>query len=243
MQLILPVLSLLLAPVAVTACEGDCIVDITNEYLNRYENILLTTLQSLESTSQFIATQISEQLVPAASRRENSIVYFAPVLQAYNISAYNSLEKAIFPSYFHGKCQDANGVNPPGCPNPDCPKVCGTPGSMVHFYPTLVRIVFDGTTDLLANLTAPGSKPYNQIKQTVLADVNKGQKKRMENLSRIMPLRNRAAIQARSTHSIQQGLKKIMKELRPTMLETCGGSNLSFCSWEQPMKEFILQYP
>lgn len=95
---------------------------------------------------------------------------------------------------------------------------------MVHFYPTLVRIVFDGTTDLLANLTEPGSKPYNQIKQTVLADVNKGQKKRMEN-------------------SIQQGLKKIMKQLRPTMLETCGGSNLSFCSWEQPMKEFILQYP
>ncbi|KAG1798980.1 uncharacterized protein HD556DRAFT_1232048 [Suillus plorans] len=234
MQLILPVLSLLLAPVAVTACEGDCIVDITNEYLNRYENILLTTLQNLESTFQFII---------ALHRRENSIVYFAPVLQAYNITAYNSLEKAIFPSYFHGKCQDANGVNPPGCPNPDCPKVCGTPGSMVHFYPTLVRIVFDGTTDLLANLTAPGSKPYNQIQQTVMADVNKGHRKRMENLSRIMPLRNRAAIQASSTHSIQQGLKKIMKELRPTMLETCGGSNLSLCSWEQPMKEFILQYP
>jgi hypothetical protein len=114
---------------------------------------------------------------------------------------------------------------------------------MVHFYPTLIKIVFDETTSLLANLTAPGSKPYNQIQQTVLADVNKGQKKRMENLSRIMPLRSRAAIQARSTHSIQQGLKKIMKELRPTMLETCGGSNLSFCSWEQPMKEFILQYP
>lgn len=95
---------------------------------------------------------------------------------------------------------------------------------MVHFYPTLVKIVFDETTNLLANLTAPGSKPYNRIQQAVMADVNKGQKKRMEN-------------------SIQQGLKKIMKELRPTMLETCGGSNLSFCSWEQPMKEFILQYP
>ncbi|KAG2038351.1 hypothetical protein BDR03DRAFT_1091205 [Suillus americanus] len=236
MQLILPMLSLLLAPVAVTACEGDCIIDITNEYLNRYENILLTTLQNL-------ATQISEQLVPAACRRENSIVYFAPVLTAYNLTAYNSLENAIFPSYFHGKCQDANGVNPSGCPNPDCPKVCGTPGSMVHFYPTLIKIVFDGTVSLLANLTAPGSKPYNQLQQMVMADVNEGQKKRMENLSRIMPLRSRAAIQARSAHSIQQGLKKIMKELRPTMLETCGGSNLSFCSWEQPMKEFILQYP
>ncbi|KAG1823648.1 uncharacterized protein BJ212DRAFT_1533144 [Suillus subaureus] len=225
MKLILLMLSLLLAPVAVTACEGDCIVDITNEYLSRYQNVLLTTFQNLES------------------RRENPIVYFAPVLTAYNLTAYNSLEKAIFPGYFHGKCQDANGVNPPGCPNPDCPKVCGTPGSMVHFYPTLIKIVFDETTSLLANLTAPGSKPYNHIQQTIMADVDKGQKKRMENLSRIMPLRSRAAIQGKSTHSIQQGLKKIMKELRPTMLETCGGSNLSFCSWEQPMKEFILQYP
>jgi hypothetical protein len=54
MQLILPMFSLLLALVAVSACEGDCIVDITNEYLNRYENILLTTLQNLESASQFI---------------------------------------------------------------------------------------------------------------------------------------------------------------------------------------------
>ncbi|KAG1729247.1 hypothetical protein EDB19DRAFT_1743915 [Suillus lakei] len=236
MQLILPMLSLLLAPVAVTACEGDCIVDITNEYLNRYENILITALQNL-------ATQISEQLVPAASRRENPIVYFAPVLKAYNLTAYDSLEKAIFPSYFHGKCQDANGVNPPGCPNPDCPKVCGTPGSMVHFYPILVKIVFDCTTNVLGNLTEPGSKSYGQIQQTVMADVEKGQMKRMENLSRIMPLRSRAAIQARSTHSIQQGLKKIMEELQPTMLKTCGGSNLSFCTWEQPMKEFILQYP
>lgn len=170
-------------------------------------------------------------------------MYFAPILKAYNHTAYNSLEKDIFPSYFHGKCQNEDGVNPPGCPNPDCPKVCGTPGSMVHFYSTLVEIVFNGTANLLVNLTEPGSKPYNQMQQMVLADVDNGQKKRMENLARIMPLRSRAAIQARSTHSIKQGLKKIMKELRPTMLETCGGSNLSLCSWEEPMKKFILQYP
>ncbi|KAG1846079.1 hypothetical protein DFJ58DRAFT_843600 [Suillus subalutaceus] len=131
---------------------------------------------------------------------------------------------------------DANGVNPPGGPNPDCPKVCGTPGSMVHFYPTLIKIVFDETTNLLANLTAPGTKPYNQITTNGLWRTStRGRRKRMENLSRIMP--------ARSTHSIQQGLKKIMKELRGRPVETCGGSNLSFCSWEQPMKEFILQYP
>lgn len=114
---------------------------------------------------------------------------------------------------------------------------------MVHFYSILVELVFNGTANQLASLTEPGSKPYNQMQQMVLADVDNGQKKRMENLARIMPLRSRAAIQARSTHSIQQGLKKIIKGLRPTMLETCGGSNLSLCSWEEPMKEFILQYP
>lgn len=54
MQLILSVLSLLLAPVAITACEGDCIIDITNQYLQRYEDVLLTTFQKLESASQFI---------------------------------------------------------------------------------------------------------------------------------------------------------------------------------------------
>ena len=45
-----------------------------------------------------------------------------PVTDAYKSDAYNGMETAIFPSYFHGKCQQ-DGVDPPGCPNPDCPVV------------------------------------------------------------------------------------------------------------------------
>ncbi|KAG0702032.1 hypothetical protein DFH29DRAFT_999676 [Suillus ampliporus] len=128
MQLILPILSFLLAPVATTACESACITNTTNQFLDRYTDPVLTALQNLES-----ANQISTKLVPAPGRRENSIVYFTPVMEAYKSTAYASLEKAIFPSFFHGKCQGPDGVNPPGCPNPDCATVCGTPGSMVHF--------------------------------------------------------------------------------------------------------------
>ena len=61
------------------------------------------------------------------------------------------METAIFPSYFHGKCQ-VNGVNPPGCPNPDCPVVCGTPGSLVHFFPTLRGIAYNQTRKRLDDL-------------------------------------------------------------------------------------------
>ncbi|KAG1748317.1 uncharacterized protein EDB91DRAFT_1079301 [Suillus paluster] len=246
MQLILPILSFLLAPVATTACEGACISDTTNEYLRRYTNPVLTSLQKMEIRLirwHAQANQISTQVVPTGGRRENPIEYFAPVLEAYNLTAYASLERAIFPGYFHGKCQDANGVNPPGCPNPDCPKVCGTPGSMVHFYPTLINIIFNDITSLLVNHTTPGCKQYNQVQQMVMADVNKGQRKRMENLSRIMPLRSHAAIEARTTQKSQQGLKKIMKGMRSTMSQTCGGPNLTLCSWDQSMKEFILQFP
>jgi len=182
---------------------------------------------SLDIQRHAQANQINMQLILAPARQQNPMVYFSPVLEAYNLTACAGLETAIFLHYFHGKCQDANGVDPPGCPNPDCPKVCGTPGSLIHFYPTLASIVFNQTIGLLANLTTPGSKTYNQVLQAVRADANEGQRRRMENLSRIMPLRSRGAINVKNT---QDGLKKIMKKLPSIMLRTCGGSELSLCS-------------
>ncbi|OAX38263.1 hypothetical protein K503DRAFT_850088 [Rhizopogon vinicolor AM-OR11-026] len=236
MQLTLTILSFLQAPAAVTACEGECIIGITSAFLGHYTSAVFTTLQTM-------ANQINTQLIPVPARQQNPTQYFDPVLEAYNLIAYVDLETAIFPRYFHGKCQDANGVDPPGCPNPDCPRVCGTPGSLVHFYPTLTSIVFNQTTGLLANLTTPGSKTYNQVLQAVMSDANEGQRKRLENLSRIMPLRSRGTIEARGISDTQHGLKNIMQKLPSIMLHACGGSGLSLCSWEQPMKEFILQYP
>lgn len=79
------------------------------------------------------------------------------------------METAIFPSYFHGKCQrfSKDGQDPPGCPNPDCPVVCGTPGSLVHFYSTLRLIAFNETRSLLEGFVKPGSHPYKQIEQLI----------------------------------------------------------------------------
>lgn len=79
------------------------------------------------------------------------------------------METAIFPSYFHGKCQrfSKDGQDPPGCPNPDCPVVCGTPGSLVHFYSTLRFIAFNDTRNLLEGFVKPGSHPFKQIEQLV----------------------------------------------------------------------------
>ncbi|KIJ61520.1 hypothetical protein HYDPIDRAFT_96187 [Hydnomerulius pinastri MD-312] len=227
---IMHLLIFLLAPVAVLACEGDCIIDITNQYLIQYSPVVINTFQTM-------ANLIDAKIIPPSSRRQDSISYFTPALHAYNKTAYAGLEHAIFPSYFHGKCQDANGINPPGCPNPDCPKVCGTPGSMVHFYPKLCSIVFEQTRSLLTNLTSPGSKTYKQMEAMVLADASKGKRRALSKVSRF------AKLQARGTTNAKTTFASIMKSFPQTMEDTCGGPSLSQCSWEQPMKTFILQYP
>lgn len=48
----------------------------------------------------------------------------APINSHWHNTIYDQTEKAIFPGYFHGKCQRViDGVlkDPEGCPNPDCP--------------------------------------------------------------------------------------------------------------------------
>ena len=53
MQLIITILSFLLAPVAVTACEGKCIVGTTNAFLRHCTSPMLTTFQNMASASPF----------------------------------------------------------------------------------------------------------------------------------------------------------------------------------------------
>ncbi|KAM5537576.1 hypothetical protein V8D89_008654, partial [Ganoderma adspersum] len=96
------------------------------------------------------------------------MTYLEPIQAAYRTQAYQNMETGIFPSYFHGKCLDGNGNEPAGCPNPDCPVVCGTPGSMVHFYPILRFIAFNQTYHLLERLSVPGSPSYNRVEALVL---------------------------------------------------------------------------
>lgn len=92
-----------------------------------------------------------------------------PLLTAYANASYDSMETAIFPSYFHGKCQrfSKDGQDPPGCPDPDCPVVCGTPGSLVHFYPTLRYIAWNNTKSLIDEMLAPGQPTFDAIEKMV----------------------------------------------------------------------------
>lgn len=159
------------------------------------------------------------------------------MIDAYHKTSYSGLEHAIFPSYFHGKCLYANGTVPDGCPNPDCPVVCGTPGSMVHFYPTLVHIVFDYVSGKLANITHPGTKVYHKVEKMVLADAQETQRRTQSREP------TSAKFRARGTTSTQKQFRAIMKDFPAMMLAACGGSNLSQCRWEAYMKKFILKFP
>ena len=118
------------------------------------------------------AHQISD-LIPSHPPVSTSRTYLEPILTAYHKAAYQGLETAIFPHYFHGKCLDASGKEPDGCPNPDCPIVCGTPGSLVHFFPKLRYIAFNQTYHQLQELSTPGNSAYEQVEQAVLAAAKK----------------------------------------------------------------------
>lgn len=159
------------------------------------------------------------------------------MINAYNEVSYNGLEHAIFPSYFHGKCLYPNGTVPNGCPNPDCPVVCGTPGSMVHFFPVLTRIVYHQVSSQLTNITSPGSRAYQQVRKAVSADAQKTQRRAFSRATRS------ATLQARGTTATEKRFQAIMKGFPAMMLNACGGSNLSQCCWETYMKKFILKFP
>ncbi|RPD61479.1 hypothetical protein L227DRAFT_574555 [Lentinus tigrinus ALCF2SS1-6] len=124
-------------------------------------------------------------------------------MSAYEKQSYSGMEDAIFPSFFHGKCLDDDGNTPPGCPNPDCPVVCGTPGSMVHFYSKLRYIAFNQTYHLLEALAAPGSDTYQKVEDMVMAAAKQSPQKRRI-YSRVFP-RGYAGAPVNAMQNNQQG--------------------------------------
>ena len=143
----------------------------------------LINLCSCPTLTTHQAEQIS-QILPSHPDVTTATSYLAPLLSTYDDVAYTGMETAIFPHYFHGKCA-RDGADPPGCPNPDCPVVCGTPGSMVHFFPTLRFIAYNETRARIEAAVAPGSDAYQQVEQNVLGAV--GDHWRRASLGRIMP--------------------------------------------------------
>jgi hypothetical protein len=235
-----------MAPVAVSACEGECIVAVTNVFLGNYSVPIQTVLNDLVSYTAICfrhfsmlnryrkAHQISAQLIPPQSRTSSPLKYLTPLVEAYNRGAYTGLETAIFPSYFHGKCQNKDGVDPAGCPKPDCPVVCGTPGSMVHFYPKLTSIVFEETSKRLVGLSSPESDSYKAVEKAVLADVQGGGQTRRYIRIGVPIIRRADDAQAR--------LKQILAKMANLLLKVCG-EGYAACSWEVAMKQYILSFP
>ncbi|THH30898.1 hypothetical protein EUX98_g3289 [Antrodiella citrinella] len=235
-------LILVTVPVTVSACEGDCIVGITNTYLDYYDK------GPIEEIYKTVASQISD-IMPNHPGPSTVMTYLQPILDAYKQQAYDGMETAIFPSYFHGKCLDANGNEPAGCPNPDCPIVCGTPGSLVHFFPHLRYIAFNQTRHIMNDLTRPGSDTYKQVEQNVLEAAQNGHQASARMLrvyGRSMPIV--LELQKRAS-SMKDQIRVAMDRVTPLLELKCGGSGngdtngLPDCSWEEDLKKYILSFP
>ena len=161
--------------------------------------------------------------------------FLQPITQTYANRSYDGMEHAIFPSFFHGKCLDSKGREPDGCPNPDCPLVCGTPGSLVHFYGKLRYIAYNQTRYLLKELCTPGSDTYDQVERAVVNRVDR-KAKRTSGFSTVSLLEKRK-------DDVKAKLKEAMSGVSNSIEQICGGSGLSQCSWEDELKQYILTFP
>ncbi|KDQ58393.1 hypothetical protein JAAARDRAFT_192971 [Jaapia argillacea MUCL 33604] len=235
-----------MAPVAVLACEKDCMDGVTQRWIDNYALPIQTLLTN-------IGNQIN-QLVPPTAQPPTVTYFLQPVQATYNSEISSALETAIFPSYFHGKCQlppDFT-INPPGCPNPNCPVVCGTPGSLVHFYGKLRYIAYNTTLHMLENLVKPGSETYKEIEQTVLEHTTNPPPRMFK---RFIPRGSLIGndyskfLKNRRSADVKSQLQVILKSLGPQLEKMCGGNGdgttngLPDCSWEQATKAYILTFP
>ena len=210
-------------------------------------------------TDAWQAQQISRELLPAG---HDSMQYLDPITSAYEDSSYDGMRTAIFPNYFHGKCQ-SNGVDPAGCPNPDCPVICGTPGSLVHFFPTLRFIAFNHTRNTLQRLCSPGNDAYERAERSVVQTAagprgHGGERRRVPWFEYAIARAGGDLAQGRNlsyayARRREEGVKKrfeeIMKQVPILLEQACGGhpsedeNALPKCSWEKLMKAYILDFP
>ena len=203
--------------------------------------------------------QVSRELLPDD---HDSMQYLDPITSAYKDSAYDGMRTAIFPNYFHGKCQ-SDGVDPLGCPNPDCPVICGTPGSLVHFFPTLRFIAFNHTRGMLQRLCSPGNDAYERAERFVVQTAagrrgHEDERRRVPWFEYAIARAGGELAQGRNFSYVharrrEEGVKKrfeeIMKQVPILLEQACGGhpsqdeDALPKCSWEKLMKQYILNFP
>ncbi|KAF9078819.1 hypothetical protein BDP27DRAFT_1356597 [Rhodocollybia butyracea] len=232
------------------ACEGECIVKVTNKVIDKYRE---PTAMLLDRTERSLATRF--QLDASAN-----CTSFLQV--GYSKRAYEALEYALFPCFFHGKCQrpSPNGTlaDPPGCPNPDCPVVCGTPGSMVHFYSNFTSIAFRTQQEIFSNLTLQNSDAFKDVATCVRDAMTKNCDRTprtaspsTRSLSRLFSARfpldmrsSRPNCDENSDATIKYLYDTLHHNLVESWPDICdAGHDLQRCKWEKEIKKFILQFP
>jgi len=250
-------LSVTLASNLALACEGECIVNVTRFILHSYSTPVYNIFRDASG-------EIEGSIVPPSSRATEALDYITPLLSSYEGNAYSRLETAIFPSYFHGKCEDpTTGVIPAGCPNPSCPVVCGTPGSMVYHFPKLRRIAFDTIHAVLLEHTREGSDTYNAVQKTVkrFADTPTASNMTTRSISRIFWARKDLDLllpEYGSMHLTKRVddvgtiLKPIIESIPARLARVCeyvgsdqngSADELQGCSWEAKTVAYISQFP
>jgi hypothetical protein len=162
------------------------------------------------------------------------------------------MENAIFKSYFHGKCEDpTTGIDPSGCPNPDCPVVCGTPGSLVHFYSKFCSLAFDAIVHLFDEIIEPSSAAYQKCEASVISATSSA--KNRQRMVRFMREADWVAeprvgfykgknVKKRAREDIRDKLQTILRQFSSKMKSICG-DELRYCSWEAEFKQYILSFP
>jgi len=167
------------------------------------------------------------------------------------------MQNCIFDNLFHGKCQNpTTGVDPVGCPNPDCPVICGTPGSMCHFFPLFRARAFNCTVHLVESIVKPDTTAYQKVKQSI--EANNAPRPRQRGMSRFMrnlvppydeELVENERFREKRYDALDASLQEVFRRVRPSSLRVCGGSpsgrlnGLPNCSWESSFKQYILTFP
>jgi len=238
------------------ACEGECVVNVTKYILSNYSTPIYNIFRE-------IAEEIENLVVPPSSRAADRLDYITPLLSSYEGNSYSRMETAIFPSYFHGKCEDpTTGIAPSGCPNPSCSVVCGTPGSMVYHFPKLRRIAFDSVRAMLLENTREGSDTYNSVHKTVMRFTGTRATLNMttRSIPRIFWARKDLDLLPefedmylmKRADDVGAKLKPILESIPDRLATACGyvgpdedGSTdeLQECSWKTGTVEYILRFP
>ncbi|KAJ6495304.1 hypothetical protein C8R45DRAFT_166761 [Mycena sanguinolenta] len=230
----------LAVPLLVVACEGDCITNTTKAMVHHYNSPVELSLTN-------IGQEIRDKLLPGSTVTPLSLM--KPIMTQYRNICFENLRFAVFPSHFHGKCLDDEGHEPEGCPDPDCPMVCGTPGSMVHFYDDFARISFAATNASLMSSAAPDSDSYLALEKrvTTLSRPRLGTAPgpRILRYRRLFDILGNDELSASpvAQNNVALSLRSIVAKLPDELEKSCGGPDIPRCLWEKPMKEYILSFP